>query len=299
MLKKILEEQEDFLFEQWSHYADIDFATEYIYQRVADTVYKAKDVTVVEGKSYCRRGVTEINVFGKDLKLYFLMYIATDNEFVNYMINYCYSHNGIDKNENIIYITLYTVNGELLEPMCNKTVAHELKHVLQMAKSEKNDINYDGLGDLAFEHSAEVLDNTPNYSAADVYVAWLYYYSNPHEQDAFMEEYYKDLCYAKEFIEDEKSETHTRFKEYENLIQWYQENKDDNEVVSAVNQYRVHGMPKRNFETMITNGYKRFKRKMNNIEKHFKESSQYLKEHHYHGGLKTRTGSTISFKFSK
>ena len=43
-------------------------------------------------------------------------------------------------------------------------------------------------------------------------------------------------------------------------------------LLSALNKYRIFGYTKHNFKIMIDKGVKRFQKKMNNIEKHFKNN---------------------------
>ena len=294
-VNKVLKEQEEFLFEKWSHYEDLDNAVKYVYDAIGEIVPTIKNKEVIKNQIYYRDGQTKITVFGREMNLVFRFYIATSDKFINTMVNHCYCKNGISDDEKTIILTIYTVNGDLLEPMTNKTVSHELKHVLQISLGMNNNINYSSLGDLAFEHSADVLGSKES-TDTDRIIATLYYYSNEHEQDAFMEEYYKDLCNMRQSIQDKDSETHDRMRQYKGLIDWYYENKENQDVISAVASYRIHGMPKRNFETMINNGYKRFLRKMRNIEKNFNDTVEYLNEHRWRNGINPRTGSLIHFK---
>ena len=43
-------------------------------------------------------------------------------------------------------------------------------------------------------------------------------------------------------------------------------------MLSALNKYRIFGYTKHNFKIMIDKGITRFQKKMNNIEKHFKNN---------------------------
>lgn len=294
-LHKLLKEEEHFLFEKWSHYEDLDNAVNYIYNEIAKVLPYIKSKPVIENQIYYRDGETKISVFGLEMNLIFRFYIATNNAFINTMVRHCYSKNGISDDEKTMTLTIYSVNGSLLEPLSNKTVSHELKHVLQISLGMNNNVNYNSLGDLAFEHASDVLDN-PASNDTEINIATLYYYSNEHEQDSFMEEYYKDLCDMKQAIWNKNSETHALLNHYKDLMDWYYNNKNKPETISVVSSYRIHGMPKRNFETMINNGYKRFIRKMNNIEKNFNNTTEYLNEHKQRNGINPRTGSTIRFK---
>lgn len=273
----------------------MDNAVKHVYDVIGDVIPKIKSKEVIKNQIYYRDGQTKITIFGREMNLIFRLYIATNDKFIDTMLNHCYSKNGISNDEKTIILTIYTVNGDLLEPITNKTVSHELKHILQISLGMNNNINYSSLGDLAFEHSSDVLEKDDSTETERI-IATLYYYSNEHEQDAFMEEYYKDLCNMSQSIEDKDSETHDRMRQFKSLIDWYYENKEKPDVVSAVASYRIHGMPKRNFETMINNGYKRFLRKMNNIEKHFNDTVKCLNEHKWRNGVNPRTGSLIHFK---
>jgi hypothetical protein len=288
--------RERFLFEKWSHCDEIDGAVERVYKRIGEIAPDAKEETVMENRIFLRRGEFDENFFGKKMHVFFFMFIARNEEDIDVMVDKYAGVNGIEPDEKTMYITIYTLNGTLLEPVSNKNVSHEIKHVYQMAKVGSGNVNYTNLADMAYERSSNVLNEPNQHSESELNVAWLYYYSNPYEQDAFVEEYYKDLCHLRQFMENKNSETHQRLAMYRWLIDWYFDNRDNPEVSIAVSQYRIHGMPKRNFETMIRNGYKRFEKKIRNIEKHFKQTDSYLREHLFRGGVRTKTGSLITFK---
>lgn len=299
VFRALLKEEESFLLETWSHYEEIDSAIDYIYTAIGNVARNTRDKTIVKGRIYLRSGETHVNVFKRELKLVFHMYIATDKEAADYMIKHCYAQNGLSADQKTLVLTIYTIMGNLLEPVSNKNVAHELKHILQISKGFENNVNYTSIADLSYEHSSTILSNSGSHTQTEINIAWLYYYSNPHEQDAFMGEYYKELCYGNQYILDKNSETHERQRHFENLLAWYNSNKTNPEVVEAISQYRVFGMPKRNFEAMINKSYKRFLKKMKSIEKHFSEKAQYLKENKFHHGLTHGTGSLYFFKLNK
>lgn len=295
ILREALQEQEEYLFETWSHSDEIDDALEEVYDTVSKTIHLSDNKVIVKNKLSLRIGETEITLFGLNLKLFYFVYIAKDDATADYAIRECYEKNGIDENNQTLIITVYTVNGELLEPISNKRISHELEHLLQISKGKKNNRNFQNLMDLAYEKANNVISNSDRYNNIDLNIAWLYYYSNPHEQDSFVNEYYFDLCWMKEHYIDKNNETRKRLSFYEAKIEWYNENKTKPEVINAVQQYRTIGMPKKNFEVMIKKGLQRFERKIKNVEKHFTDRNKFLKVHHMHNGLKTFHGSLINF----
>ena len=287
----ILNETTQYLFERWSHSDEIDKEVERIFDTIGYTARKSEWMTVIKNKLYLIKGIVPITIFGLDIELNYFMYVASDDETANRAINECYAVNGLSDDEKKLIITIYTVNGEVLERVSNRNVYHEVEHLFQIANTKKNNPDYISMTDRAYEQSVGVLGSLDNQTEEDRNIAILYYYSNPHEQDSFMNEYYYDLVWMRQHLFDRESHPHSRLKDYEDKIKWYFANNDDEKVKYAVAKYRGYGMPKRNFEVMINKGLARFKRKMNNVEKNFKERSKKLNECNVFSGLRTRHGS--------
>ena len=164
------------------------------------------------------------------------------------------------------------VNGDIIEDFSNTNIKHELEHILQISKGKQNNEKYKSLVSDAYFMATNVLYNRDKHSHADYVIAKLIYYSDPHEQDAFMNEYYDSLKRNFHYLITKSSETHLRLKEYNELINYFNENITNSNLLSSLNKYRIFGYTKHNFKIMIDKGVKRFQKKMNNIEKHFKNN---------------------------
>lgn len=298
-MAQILREETAYLLEKWSHYEEMDKLTDYIYQKINDSVSKASEETIVKERLYKRLGITEIEILGQALTLYAYVYRATDEEAARYAIDYCEEYGYVSNDCKTMVVTVYTIMDEILETESNRTIVYELKHLLQLLKKKENSIDYGKMENLAYTHMTDILGNRIFQKTEDVNIAWLYYYSMPEEQDAFMEEYYKELCHLQSLNLKDKTGTAEKLRDFEQLIKWYNSNKEQPEVMEAVNAYRLAGMAKVNFETMIKKGHDRFVRKMRNIEKHFQTNTKYLNEHMYFHGIHTKTGSLRHINFRK
>lgn len=291
--KTILEEGIKYLFEKWSHADEIDKAVEKVYDVIGNTSANADIYVVVKEKVELRVGTGNINLFGRDITLSYYMYVAKDNDAANFAITRCYSENNFSENDNELVVTVYTINGELLERSSSVNIYHEVERVFQIVKGKSNNKNYKELMDKSYERASNVRNGFLPSTWQGNNIAWLYYLSNPHEQDAFMNEYYYNLSHMRKNKYKAKSETEQVFQKYEELVVWYNQNKEDETVKKEVSAYRTTGMPKKNFDAMVSKGLKRFKRKMKNVEKHFHEDVKRLNENKIRSGISTKSGSLI------
>lgn len=290
-IQDTLVEASEVLYEKWSHSEELDDAMEKVYDAIAETSGHNEVKTIIPQKLSMRRGKTDVELFGMPIHLEYFMYVATDDETAEYVLQNGYEKNGLSEDEKTLYITIYTVNGEVLEGPSNKNIGHELEHLLQISKSKVHNPHYTKLMDMAYEQASRILSGDKKSTKIERNIAWLYYFSNPREQDAFANEYYYELCSMSSFLGDNGAEAIVRLEKYKFLLDWYFENKEDKEVQAAVNAYTINGMPRKNFEKMIRSGLLRYQRKLGNIQKHFREKSSELKENMYRHGIYTHHGS--------
>lgn len=292
----VLDECTQYLFERWSHSDEIDSSVELIYKTIEETVADAEK-TVIDSKAlYVLQNSVCIELFGMDILLTYHMFVGNSYDVINFLVGNSAGENNFSEDTNELVVTIYTIDGNLVESVSNPNLYHEVEHVSQISKGKERNANYKEFMDNAYKIASSIISDAGKYSEAEEKVAWLYYYSNPHEQDAFVNEYYYNLSHMKEFLIGETNPTRKILKEYEKLVGWYDENKNGEDVVEAVLEYRKTGMPKKNFEAMIHKGLKRFKKKMANVEKHFKYKVGKLSENSIHSGIRAETGSLIRFR---
>lgn len=266
-----LNESARIITEKWSYSNTIDDYTEYIYDIVEKTIGNAEYHSLSNDiKLY----VNEVNVeiYGIKMPFYYLCYNCRNEEACQNAHEHLDSKNGYNEKENYLIITIYLVNGDIIEDFSNTNIKHELEHILQISKGKQNNEKYKSLVSDAYFMATNVLYNKDKHSQEDYVIAKLFYYSDPHEQDAFMNEYYDSLKRNFHFIMTKNSETHLRLKEYNQLIDFFNRNLTNKNLMLALNKYRIFGYTKHNFKIMIDKGVKRFQKKMNNIEKHFKNN---------------------------
>lgn len=292
-LMGIVKENVEILDEMWSHSEEIDKGMELIYNTITKNMKKSHVETIVKKQLHVYIGSAPMEIFGMNISLKFFVYLACNDEVAQYAMQHCYSENGLSGDYRTLTLTLFTVNGELMERNANMTVGHEVEHLFQISKRKENNVKNSELMGNVYRQASETISQYETHSEAEVNIAWLVYYSNPREQDAFMNEYYYDLSWMKQFVFSENNEAKIRLLKYEEKINWYHENKDNDEVKNILLTYKINGMSQHNFEKMIEKGLNRYKKKMKNIEKHFKNTVEYLNEHNYRHGICTHTGSLI------
>lgn len=284
VFREHLDECKTLITERWSYSDDMDDAIGHVYDVVTSCIRdgNVKLNKIGDGVGLYS-GSDKISLFGiDDITLNFYVYECPDDEVCRYMIANAFSENNYDEDEKVLTVTVFTVLGSLVEEISNKNVSHELEHILQVSKGHRGNVRYNSLVDNAYRAASEVINSKGNNNNDfDVIVAWLIYYSNPHEQDAFMNEYYQDLRSMRQLIQDRNSETHIRYYDYckkYGIVRKYQSNQD---FLNILQKYRIYGYTLHNFNIMIDKGLKRFLKKMKNIEKHFTDIVKNANESHY------------------
>lgn len=75
-----------------------------------------------------------------------------------------------------------------------------------------------------------------------------------------------------------KSYTHVILNNYIYYANYFLENINNKNVLNAIKLYRIYGFNASNMKMMCTKQLNRFKRKMNNVEKNFKNENKDLRK---------------------
>lgn len=293
ILKEEIQNNSKLLTERWSYSDKIDQHMDYIYDIVSEGIKSSSDeIHRLDYGIGLRKGkINDIKIFGiENITLFYYIYESANINQSEFIIKNAYSLNGYDEDNKILYLTLYTINGQLVEQPSNKNVSHELEHLLQISLGSKHNPRYSKLTDAAYKYASEIISNG-NTDNPDTLAAWLVYYSNPHEQDAFINEYYQDLRSNTQFINDENSETHIRLIDYQSKINKFN-SLSNGQQSNILSNFKLYGYTPKNFSIMLMKSIKRFKRKINNVEKHFKNVVKSTNENKIHA-LPAFNGSII------
>ena len=270
-IKDKINEREKLITEMWSYSDQMDNTMDYVYDILSKNIHNGEMYKLDYGIGLRRGIIKNLTLFGiDDITFEYYIYECRDNETCRYIINNAFSENDYSENEKHLVVTFYTVMGQLIEEPSNKNLSHELEHILQISQGIKNNPRYNQLVNSAYNMASSVIADSDNKNKFDVIIAWLIYYSNKHEQDAFMNEYYQDLRNMKSLINDKNSETHLRYNDYLKKVAIFKNNINNQTLLQALSQYKIYGYNIKNFQIMIDKGLHRFQKKMNNIEKHFK-----------------------------
>lgn len=288
MRKSVRDGVEDFLsgrramlHERWSYSDDMDDAMDYVFDEIAGAIQGGKaQVHDIGNGIALYKGSVPVSLFGIDgITLNFYLYDTPSDDACIYVHDNAERENHYDEGGRELTLTIYTVFGEMAEWLCRKNVSHELEHVLQVSKGHAGNANYRSLMDDIYYRACSVIRQYGNSDESiPVVVARLIYYSNPHEQDAFMNEYYQDLKFMRQLVHDGKSEAHARYDDYCRKYRIVCSKRNSAELSAELKRYGIYGMSEGNFFLMLEKGIKRFKKKMGNIEKHFKEYSKSRNE---------------------
>ena len=187
-LKEECKRNEKLLFERWSYSDEIDDTMDYIYNELSKVLNRSETHKIEEGIWLKRGSIENLTIFNiSGIKFDYYVYVCSNDEMCEYILKEGYSENNYDETSKELVVTFYTVNGQLIEEPSNKNLLHELEHILQISKGSQKNKNYKTLMTGAYNLSSNIIANG-GVNVFEEIVAWLIYYSNPHEQDAFMNE---------------------------------------------------------------------------------------------------------------
>lgn len=265
-INKSISENRAILNEQWSHSDEVEKECDALFDFLQSCFYKydceriTRDVVLFIGE------IERYEMFNSMIGINFYVYNTNCVENVNYLYNGgAYYLNGYDEKSRTLTITLYAINNILQQELTKKTLVHELEQIMQISYSIKNNVSYKKLTSNIYNIASNVIRNQENYSQADCIMAYLIYYSNPHEQDAFIQEYYQELSSNRFAQVLHNSETHNILNTYQEYYNWFL----NNQTKVNLNIYKLYGVTFNNLSKYVGKQLGRFKRKMRNIEKNF------------------------------
>lgn len=270
-IKLLLQENAEIITEKWSFSDKVDNMIDEILNLIRTDFCNSTENIITKNISLYNGIIKDCIIFEEKYTIEYYVYNANSKETIDYVYDNAFNKNGIIEAEKTLILTLYSVNYEWVDEYCERNLAHELEHLLQMHYGLKNNKKYQKLSNSAYELAVNIICNKENYNKFDLIVAKLFYYSNPHEQDAFIQEYGQDLQRNHFVMLLKNAEIHKILKLYEELSQTYIQ--DKNKFQNALSRYRQFGYTNKNFEVMIAKQFKRLKKKFVNIEKNVNYSS--------------------------
>lgn len=264
-LISFLNESANIITEKWSISDDIETNMNNVYNTISKDLGKASHLNITND-IIAYYNETELTVFNdKKITLYYVCYNCRDEESCRIAYNCLEKQNGYEEKENYLILTIYLVNGEIIENYSNLNIKHELEHILQTIKGKENNPRYKELMNSAYHYASQVIqgrhENKNQYTNEDYILAKLMYYSNPHEQDVFVNEYYDELKRNILLMRMKNSNTHRILKEYKEDAEYFKNNLNNKNLLYALNRYRIFGYTKKNFQIMLDKQIKRFEKK--------------------------------------
>ena len=276
-VKSLINENIKLINEKWSISEEVDELFEKLINDIQKDVLNANIEKIDDGLLFYSNEITNYIILNRNIKINYYIYNCASDTICDFIYNEAEKLNGFQEDENILNITLYMVKGVWRNDYNERNIIHELEHILQINYGFTKNKNYKKLMDNAYNYANFVLRNQQQYSRIELIVAWLVYYSNSHEQDAFIQEYARELKRNLSILYTKKSETHKILRKYEEYCEYFENYKDTPYIINSVKQYKLFGYNFSNFEKMITKQLMRFKRKMKNVEKNFNNEIKSMK----------------------
>lgn len=268
-LKTLLSENARILSEKWSV---CDKAEEYcdaILEEIRNNLPNSNTERVDKGILFHEGVLKNFKIMEQTIQIHYYVYHCFIKNVADFLYEEGRAVNGYNEDDKILFLTSYMVNNQWVNEYCEKIVVHGTEHIIQINYGYSNNFKYKGFINSAYKQARDVLADGAGHSRIDMIVAKLIYYSNAHEQDAFMQEYAKELKHKLPFSK-EKTETEKLLGTYEEYVEYILNNVKSPSVINAVKAYRPFGYTMSNFKLMCTKQLQRFKRKMKNVEKNFK-----------------------------
>lgn len=279
-LKKIIKESVEsvisenirLLTEKWSYSEDVDEEVDKLLWYIHRNYSQGHRETLEANQLYLTVGSFEkYKVFDKkNITIKYFVYECFNKDICDFAYQNLDNLNGFVEEENCLYITLYLIQYKIQRQYCERNLTHELGHILQIIYGKNNNQRYSKLMNDIYEYANEVKMNTDKFGESDLLLANIVYYSNKHEQDAFIQEYGRELKNNPSIFVTKNAEIYKILNFYKHCIQQYNDNIDNPSLTKAKKEYRKRGMNDTNFLKMTTKMLSRFEKKINNVEKNAK-----------------------------
>lgn len=268
-LQQMLEENLTLITEKWSICDEVDEYYDKILEDIRKDIINSHIEKLDNGLVVYMNEIGHYKILQQTFTINYYIYNCANSYICDFIYNEGASLNGYQEDEKILNITLYMINNNL---------SREIEHIIQINYGFTKNANYKKLMTPTYDQANEVLRSENGYNEIEKALAWLIYYSNSHEQDAFMQEYAKELRKNPSLMITKKSYTHVILNNYIYYANYFLDNINNKNVLNAIKLYRIYGFNTSNMKMMCTKQLNRFKRKMNNVEKNFKNENKDLRK---------------------
>ena len=265
-INKTIVENRQFLNEKWSYSSDVEEESDNVIDCIQKCFLDGESTKITNDIFIYIGNIDNYKIFKNSINVNYYVYNCRDINTVKYLYNGGgYYQSGYIEEEKTLVLTLYAINNVLQKDFTKKEVVHEAEHIMQSFCGRTNNERYTKLVSDIYTTANDVLQSPNSFSKADNIIAKSIYYSNPHEQDAFMQEYYQELKKNNLIQLAKTGEIHTILKEYLYCYDFIMNNCSNNDL----KYYKYYGITKDNLLKYVNKQIKRLEKKMKNIEKHF------------------------------
>jgi hypothetical protein len=265
-INKTIVENRQFLNEKWSYSSDVEEESDKIIGAIQQQFLNGESTKITNDIIIYIGEINGYLIFDNSITIHYYVYNCYNINAINFLYNGGgYYQSGYSETDKTLILTLYAINNDLQKGLTKKELVHEVEHIMQSFYGKINTEKYTKLVSDIYATANNVLQEPYNHSKIDSIIAKSIYYSNSHEQDAFMQEYYQELKNNRFLQITQNGETHAILKEYLSCYNFIVNKCSDNDL----KDYKYYGITKNNLTKYISRQVQRFEKKMKNIEKHF------------------------------
>lgn len=265
-INKSIVKNRQLLNEKWSYSSDVEEESDKIIETIQQDFLKSKFEKITNDILLFVGEINNYIIFNYKITIQYYVYNCRNLEIIDYLYHGgAYYQNGFIEDENVLLITLYAFNNELQNEVTKKIIVHEVEHIMQLVYGQTSDEKQKSLVNNIYKLANKVLQNSNTFSKTDNIIAKSIYYANPHEQDAFIQEYYQELKKNRFKKVLCNSELHSILENFTYCYDFILNRCSDSDLI----KYKIYGVTKNNLVKYIAKQIKRLERKMKNVEKHF------------------------------
>lgn len=264
--KKLLQERAELITEKWSISEDVIDASDKLLHDIKKQLINFTFQNCTNGIDLGQGLIKNYNLFKENISIQVYVYNCSSIELAKFAYDKLANLNGFIAERNELNLTLYLVNWDYVNGL-NNSVSHEIEHLCQINLGKTKNIKYTELMNQMYHQAVGIMSHSNHYSQEVLHIAQLIYYGNPHEQDAFIQEFAREV-YKNPFATNNKSsEIYLILNNYKRYVDTYSQNKNTIQYKNALKIFRTSGVTERNFDIMINKALHRLERKIKNVEK--------------------------------
>lgn len=261
--------KEKLLLEELSVSREVESATDRLKATISSS-YKNGDREEFSKNLTLYSGSLIYEAFGVSFGVNYDVYVVYDLDELGRKEYQIASSNYSDIEQNTMNVSLFAYRGEFLT-MSDDSLMHEMMHFYQWAKKKQKYQESTQLTSKLYQMAVAVIQDksldgteTVKYTECEKIIAWLIYFSDRREQDAYVNGYYAEKRSAK--TQNKTPDLLLAMKSFSDYQDMFSEKYGTKEMGEAIKFYSENGLSLKTLVSMVEKANERWESKKKRVD---------------------------------